>query len=582
MAAALGVQRMSSMHSEAFPGGKGQQGRAEPLPAKGGRRVRRASPEVFLESEQLSPLASLHHNSEYSRLKFGPNGANCTYVPMSIHLPDHVAQMKRIQSSHSSQKSWWLSNRENSDPPLRPYKPESIVTEVPCSDELTENLHAALTSPLDTRPKIPQEQPTIPSTTMVIEAQPPMRTSDTHPINISSMIPPELLQIISTRLSHFNQDLPVIFDVPFSCQLHRLLFRSHDARALPRSAPVVDTLLPLPGPRHSVTLTAPSPPNITSRPTSFVNLLWSQTFLRKAVVSSSLGNRKGLSALRHSVSIPHGATVGDSKIAMGRPGLDLSPNNTNPYGHTVALPITRDSQFPDRLSLDNRALKRNHGSVLSNAPSGRFASALGNLLLSSCPGKKVRLNGPVKGRGAVCRDLTQDLIRISEMGVRCIVCCLDDSELGYLGAPWPEYARTADELGLDVLRIPLPEGLVPLDVEKFDADLTRLIDRYTLTGRHVLVHCRGGVGRAGLIACCWTLKLGLCGWIETESRIGNAASVPPLSLTPVKSDTLLLVQRLLAVVRKQRSPKAIETFEQVKFLTDFVEHLRKSARKRTA
>lgn len=49
------------------------------------------------------------------------------------------------------------------------------------------------------------------------------------------------------------------------------------------------------------------------------------------------------------------------------------------------------------------------------------APTIGNLLLSSCPGKKVRLKGPVKGRGSICRDLGTDLERIAAMGVRCIV-----------------------------------------------------------------------------------------------------------------------------------------------------------------
>lgn len=47
--------------------------------------------------------------------------------------------------------------------------------------------------------------------------------------------------------------------------------------------------------------------------------------------------------------------------------------------------------------------------------------SVGNLLLSSCPGKKVRLAGPVKGRGAICRDLETDLRRIRDEGVGCIV-----------------------------------------------------------------------------------------------------------------------------------------------------------------
>ncbi|EGO25203.1 hypothetical protein SERLADRAFT_348519, partial [Serpula lacrymans var. lacrymans S7.9] len=222
---------------------------------------------------------------------------------------------------------------------------------------------------------------------------------------------------------------------------------------------------------------------------------------------------------------------------------------------------------------------------------------LGNLYLSSCPGKKVRLNGPVKGRSAVCRDLEIDLRRMKDLGVRCVVCCLDDEELSFLGASWAEYYQKAHSLGLDVLRyvpatplsliisihsIPLPEGLAPLSAESLDAHLTRLIETYTLHGMPILVHCRGGVGRAGLVACCWMLKLGLCGWIETDVRSSAgltdvcvaSTSTPPHASSPVRRDTVQLVERAISVVRRRRSVKAIETLEQVKFLVDFVEYLR--------
>lgn len=70
------------------------------------------------------------------------------------------------------------------------------------------------------------------------------------------------------------------------------------------------------------------------------------------------------------------------------------------------------------------------------------ARRLGNLFLSSCPGKKgarcvsavphapltsraaVRLSGPVHGRGGVCRDLRQDLKRIKQLGAGCVVWCV--------------------------------------------------------------------------------------------------------------------------------------------------------------
>ena len=46
---------------------------------------------------------------------------------------------------------------------------------------------------------------------------------------------------------------------------------------------------------------------------------------------------------------------------------------------------------------------------------------LGNFFLSSCPGKKVRLQGPVKGRGTICRDVRADLARVRDLGVKCVI-----------------------------------------------------------------------------------------------------------------------------------------------------------------
>lgn len=102
-----------------------------------------------------------------------------------------------------------------------------------------------------------------------------------------------------------------------------------------------------------------------------------------------------------------------------------------------------------------------------------------------------------------------------------------------------------------------------------------------------MVHCRGGVGRAGLVACCWALKLGLCGWIDTQpglqlSRLAftapeNLSTSPPADADAVRRDTLQLAERVITLVRRRRSPKAVETFEQVRFLVDFVEFLRARA-----
>lgn len=62
--------------------------------------------------------------------------------------------------------------------------------------------------------------------------------------------------------------------------------------------------------------------------------------------------------------------------------------------------------------------------AVSPAPHNRTESdrpRIGNLLLSSCPGKRLRMEGPVKGRGPICRDLATDLRRIKNEGVGCLV-----------------------------------------------------------------------------------------------------------------------------------------------------------------
>jgi len=109
----------------------------------------------------------------------------------------------------------------------------------------------------------------------------------------------------------------------------------------------------------------------------------------------------------------------------------------------------------------------------------------------------------------------------------------------------------------------------------------------------VLVHCRGGVGRAGLFACCWMLKLGLCRWIETDISPTTATTTSVVDSeikhddtssslwnneTVVRRDTLQLVERVIEVVRRRRSVKAIETLEQVQFLVEYVDYLRTCGR----
>lgn len=84
-----------------------------------------------------------------------------------------------------------------------------------------------------------------------------------------------------------------------------------------------------------------------------------------------------------------------------------------------------------------------------------------------------------------------------------------------------------------------------------------------------------------MLAACWLLRLGLCGWIETEVRSGHRSidgvvKEVGAGLGLIRRDTLQMVERAITVVRRRRSVKTVETYEQVKFLVEFVEFLRES------
>lgn len=139
------------------------------------------------------------------------------------------------------------------------------------------------------------------------------------------------------------------------------------------------------------------------------------------------------------------------------------------------------------------------------------------------------------------RDLGADLDRLKELGATTLVPLLEDDELVYLKIP--QLIEAARERGLDVFRFPFYDGGVPKDLEKtsrFVDDLRRRIDR----GERIVMHCNGGLGRAGTMAACVRLAMGL----DTSPR------------------------QAISSVRKARGPRAIENRGQENFVAVFFEN----------
>lgn len=128
--------------------------------------------------------------------------------------------------------------------------------------------------------------------------------------------------------------------------------------------------------------------------------------------------------------------------------------------------------------------------------------------------------------------------------------------------------------------IPMPEGLTPTSLSTFDAHISHIITSYTLRGIDVLAHCRGGVGRAGLVACSWAVKLGLVRPSFTPDGTLSEYAKRRVSFGQWGDFTrgdLEIVEGVVGLVRRRRSVKAIETFEQVRWLVEYVRWLREEA-----
>jgi len=102
-------------------------------------------------------------------------------------------------------------------------------------------------------------------------------------------------------------------------------------------------------------------------------------------------------------------------------------------------------------------------------------------------------------------NLQTNLQALRDNGADKILCLLEDVESSELGLQKQEALTQA--IGMEFQRFPIPDYGVP-DFLDLQVQITR-IGKDLSNGRHVLVHCRGGVGRTGLICCCLMLTTGI-------------------------------------------------------------------------
>lgn len=128
----------------------------------------------------------------------------------------------------------------------------------------------------------------------------------------------------------------------------------------------------------------------------------------------------------------------------------------------------------------------------------------GCLGLTFAPGKK----GPSLLQPGVQhnRDLAEDFGALRAQGMTLLVSLLEPAEYELLGIA--DYAEQAAAQDITVLTCPVPDRRAPHDLPAFEDTVQQVLGAL-LDGQRVVLHCRGGLGRAGTLAACLLVRMGL-------------------------------------------------------------------------
>lgn len=178
---------------------------------------------------------------------------------------------------------------------------------------------------------------------------------------------------------------------------------------------------------------------------------------------------------------------------------------------------------------------------------GRLRVGKGELGITLCPGKKTSSQSDPDKPWA--RDLDDDLDSIAFWGSRGVLTLLEDHEMISFGlARENELPLLAQEVlarKMAWLNVPIADKGVPGEIELSSIfHIAAAMESDIKAGAKILVHCNGGLGRAGMVAA-----IMLVAWGEAPARA-------------------------IARVRDVRGPGAIETRAQEEMVFAAAERLR--------
>lgn len=167
----------------------------------------------------------------------------------------------------------------------------------------------------------------------------------------------------------------------------------------------------------------------------------------------------------------------------------------------------------------------------------RASPAQGRIGITFCPGKQ----DSAAATGAWARDLATDLDAIAAWGARLVLTLVEPAELVALKVP--DLGAEVRARGMDWRHLPIADYSVP--TAEFETDWHthgRDIRAALRSGADVVVHCKGGLGRAGMIAARLLVELGMApdAAISEVRRARRGAIETPSQLALVRRTTAMV------------------------------------------
>jgi ADP-ribosyl-[dinitrogen reductase] hydrolase len=127
----------------------------------------------------------------------------------------------------------------------------------------------------------------------------------------------------------------------------------------------------------------------------------------------------------------------------------------------------------------------------------------GRIGMTFCPGK----HDPMAMTGPWSRDMRIDIAAIADWGAVALVTLMESHELDMLGVSG--LGDVVKARGLDWYHLPVQDVSVPnVSFEAQWVDAGSALRSRLLAGQSIVVHCRGGLGRTGMVAARLLIELG--------------------------------------------------------------------------